>query len=335
MQVLVSNYGSFLGKKSERLIVKEKDKVVMEVPFHDLEQVTIDTAGVSLSTDVIKECTEHGIQINFLSSQGKPYAKLSSPNLTATVITRREQILAYLDQRGIQLSKAFIEGKVKNQVNTLKYFAKYRKTQDMELYHQIYQGINQMENNLKELKNIKGECIDDVRGQLLSVEGRAANVYWQMIKNLTSDKIEFPGREHRGASDPVNSLLNYGYGMLQTQVWGALILAGLEPFAGFMHVDRPGKASLVLDMIEEFRQPVVDRIVIAMVNKGMEIGMDGDKLDTVTRRDFANRVLERLESEERFEGKKFKIRTIIQRQARRIATFLRGENKYKPFVAGW
>ena len=59
MQVLVSNYGSFLGKKSERLVVKEKDKVVMEVPFHDLEYITIDTAGVSLSTDVIKECTEH------------------------------------------------------------------------------------------------------------------------------------------------------------------------------------------------------------------------------------------------------------------------------------
>lgn len=335
MQVLVSNYGSFLGKKSERLVVKENNKVVMEVPFHDLEQITIETSGASLSTDLIKECMEHGIQINFLSSQGKPYAKLSSPNLTGTVITRREQILAYLDRRGIQISKTFVEGKIKNQISTLKYFAKYRKTQDMELFNQIYQGISQMENNLNELKDIQGTCIDDVRGQLLSVEGRAANVYWQMIKILTSDKIDFPGREHRGAADPVNSLLNYGYGMLQTQIWGAIILAGLEPFAGFLHVDRPGKPSLVLDMMEEFRQPVVDRVVIAMVNKGTEIRMDGDKLDTTTRRDFAARILERLDSEERFEGKKFKVRTIIQRQARRIATFLRGESKHKPFVAGW
>lgn len=335
MQVLVSNYGSFLGKKSERLIVKEKDKVVLEVPFHDLEQVTIDTAGASLSSDVIRECMEHGIQINFLTSQGKPYAKLSSPNLTGTVITRREQVLAFLDQRGIQLAKTFIEGKIKNQVNTLKYFAKYRKTQDMELFSLIYQGINQMENNLNELKDIKGKCIDDVRGQFMSVEGRAANVYWQMVKLLTSGKVEFPGREHRGAGDPVNSLLNYGYGMLQSQIWGALILAGLEPFAGFLHVDRPGKPSLVLDMMEEFRQPVVDRVVIAMVNKGTEICMDDEKLNTATRRDFADRVLERLESEERFEGRKYKIRTIIQRQARRVATFLRVESKHKPFVAGW
>ncbi len=335
MQVLVSNYGSFLGKKSERLVVKENNKVVQEVPFHDLEQITIETSGASLSSDVIRECMEHGIQINFLSSGGKPYAKLSSPNLTGTVVTRREQVLAYLDQRGIQLSKAFVEGKIKNQVNTLKYFAKYRKTQDMDLYNQIYAGINRIEGNLNELKDINGTCIDNIRSQLLSVEGRAANVYWQMVKILTSDKIDFPGREHRGASDPFNSLLNYGYGILQTQVWGALILAGLEPFAGFLHVDRPGKPSLVLDMMEEYRQPVVDRVVIAMVNKGTEIKMDGDGLDTPTRRDFADRIFERLQSDERFEGKKFKIRTIIQRQARRMATFLRGESKYKPFGAGW
>lgn len=335
MQVLVSNYGSFLGKKSERLVVKENSKVVMEVPFHDLEQITIETSGASLSSDVIKECMEHGIQINFMSSQGRPYAKLTSPNLTGTVITRREQILAYLDQRGIKLVKTFVEGKLKNQINTLKYFAKYRKTQDMELFNQIYQGINQIENNLNELKDINGKCIDDVRGQLLSVEGRAANTYWQMVKALTADKVDFAGREHRGATDPVNMLLNYGYGILQTQVWGAIILAGLEPFAGFLHVDRPGKPSLVLDMMEEYRQPVVDRIVIAMINKGTAIKMDGDRLDTLTRRDFAAKIMERLESQERFEGKKYKIRTIIQRQARRIATFLRGESKHKPFVAGW
>lgn len=335
MHVVVSNFGSFIGKKSERLIIKENKEVVLEIPFHDLEQITIDTMGASLSIDVIKECMEHGVQINFLSSQGRPFAKLSSPNLTGTVITRREQILAYTDKRGVELSKLFVEGKIKNQVNTLKYFAKYRKSAGMEIYSQLVQGINRIENNLKELKETEGNCIDDVRGQLLSIEGRAANVYWEMFKILTCEKLEFPGREHRGATDPINSLLNYGYGILESQVWGAINLAGLEPFAGFMHVDRPGKPSLVLDMMEEFRASVVDRVVLAMVNKGMEIKMEEGKLETTTRRDFANRIMERMDSAERFEGKKYKVRSIIQRQARRIATFLRGENKYKCFVAGW
>lgn len=85
MQVLVDNFGMSLGKKSERLVLKEKGAVIAETPFRDIRQITITTLGVSISTDVIRECTEYGIQIHFLTSSGKPYANLSSPNLTGTV----------------------------------------------------------------------------------------------------------------------------------------------------------------------------------------------------------------------------------------------------------
>lgn len=335
MELLVSNYGSFLGKKSERLILKENGKVVNEIPFRDLEQVTIDTPGASLSTDLIRECVEHGVQISFLTPSGKPFAKLVSPYLTGTVITRREQLLAFTDARGVALAKLFIEGKLKNQANVLKYFSKYRKSVDRELFEVIYTRINQIEQIAAQLSEIKGRCIDDVRGQIMSAEGRAGNLYWQGVKMLTGDKMDFPGREHRGAADPVNSLLNYGYGMLYRQVEGALILAGLDPFAGFLHVDRPGKLSLVYDFVEEFRQQVVDRVVVAMINKGIAVEMEEGMLSTAARRHLSEKINERLESQEKFRGKKYKLRTIIQSQARRIATFLRGEAKYRPFVGGW
>ncbi|QNB46144.1 CRISPR-associated endonuclease Cas1 [Thermanaerosceptrum fracticalcis] len=335
MQLYISNFGSFLGKKSERLIVKENNKVVNEIPFHDLEQIIIDNPGVSLSTDCIRECVRHGIYISFLDFSGTPYASLISPYLVGTAMTRREQLMAYNDQRGIHLAKAFVEGKLKNQLNILKYFAKYRKGANRELYEQIYHGITWMEKFAEELKEIKGKCIDDIRGQIMSVEGRVGNIYWDMVKLLTDGKIEFPGREHRGAGDPFNSLLNYGYGILNQQIEKALVLAGLDIFCGYLHVDRPGKKSLVYDFIEEFRQPVVDRVVIAIVNKGIEIGMDGEYLDTQTKRDFAARIFERLDHKESFQGKKSALKTIIQNQARRIATFLRGEAKYKPFVSSW
>lgn len=335
MELLVSNYGSFLGKKSERLVLKENGKVVNEIPFHDLEQVTIDTPGASLSTDLIRECVEHGVQISFLTPAGKPFAKLVSPYLTGTVITRREQLLAFTDARGLALAKFFIEGKLKNQANVLKYFSKYRKSVDRELFAVVYTKINQIEQIAAQLSEIKGRCIDDVRGQIMSAEGRAGNLYWQGVKLLTGDKVNFPGREHRGAADPVNSLLNYGYGMLYRQVEGALILAGLDPFAGFLHVDRPGKLSLVYDFVEEFRQQVVDRVVVAMINKGIAVEMEEGMLSTATRRYLSEKINERLESQDKFQGKKYKLRTIIQSQARRVATFLRGEAKYRPFVGGW
>lgn len=165
----------------------------------------------------------------------------------------------------------------------------------------------------------------------------------------------FAGRAHRGATDSVNTLLNYGYGILYAQVWTALTLAGLEPFGGFLHVDRPGKPSLVLDFIEEFRQPIVDRTVIALLNKGFAVEWEqpdeaalkeqrqrlqpeegeSRRLAALTRKVFAAKVLERLEDEELFEGKRRKLKNILQMQARHLATFLRREGEYRPFVARW
>ena len=335
MNLIVNNYGSFIGKTSERLVVKESGKVVYEVPFFDLRQVTIATNGASLSSDVIRMCMEHGVQINFLSGTGQPYAKISSPQLTATVQTRREQLMAFLDRRGITLAQAFITGKIKNQVNTLKYFAKYRKEAQQETYGLVMDAVPKMTEIMQELDAYSGEKIDEVRGQYLSVEGRASAIYWKLVAAILEGKVEFTGREHRGAVDPFNSMLNYGYGILYSQIWSAAILAGLEPFAGFMHVDRPGKPSLVLDLIEEFRQPVVDRVVIAMFSKGCKVELKEGLLSAQTRKDLAGRILARLEVTENYEGKKHKLSTIIQRQARSIATFVRGEGKYRPFVGGW
>jgi len=102
-----------------------------------------------------------------------------------------------------------------------------------------------------------------------------------------------------------------------------------------MHVDRPGKPSLVLDLIEEFRQPVVDRTVIAMFSKGHKVQLEEGKLSADTRKELAAKILARLDSTENYEGKKHKLTTIIQRQARSLGTFVRGEGKYRPFVGGW
>ncbi|PKM82813.1 MAG: CRISPR-associated endonuclease Cas1 [Firmicutes bacterium HGW-Firmicutes-13] len=335
MNLVIDNYGSFIGKKSERLVIKENGKVVKEIPFFDLSQVTVISGGVSLSIDAIKMCMEYGVQINFLSNTGQPFAKISSPQLSATVQTRRQQMMAYMDHRGVYLARAFVSGKIKNQVNTLKYFAKHRKEARKEAYERIIQAVSKMEKLLLELDNYQGTAIDELRGQFLSVEGRASSLYWEQVAFILQGKIDFPGREHRGTVDPVNAMLNYGYGILYSQVWSAIILAGLEPFAGFMHVDRPGKPSLVLDLIEEFRQPIVDRVIIAMLSKGYNVEMEEERLSSKTRRELADKVLKRMETTDRYDKKKYKLSTVIQRQARSIATYVRGESNYRPFVGGW
>ena len=103
-QLIISDYGTYLGKRSERVSVRyrDKDREKEEHALMDLDQIVITSRGVSMSSDLIEACTERGIEISFLSFNGKPYAKLNSPSLTATVISRREQLAAYHDERGLE-----------------------------------------------------------------------------------------------------------------------------------------------------------------------------------------------------------------------------------------
>jgi CRISPR-associated protein Cas1 len=333
--LVVSDFGSFLGKKGERLVVKRAGEVVLEAPFHDVEQVSILGSGVTLSTDVIKECSRQGIQLNFVSGSGDPYAKLVSPALTGTVVTRREQLLAYFDERGLKFAKATVAGKIKNQANVLKYFAKHRRHAAPEVHGRIYDGAAKLDALRLDVDRVAGGRVDDAREKLMSLEGQAGRVYWELVRLVLPVEAGFESRERRGATDPVNSLLNYGYGILYHQVSGALSLAGLDNFAGFLHADRAGKPSLVLDMVEVFRQPVVDRVIIAWLNRGFVVDMDGERLADKTRRELAAKVLERLEDQDRYEGAQHRLKTIIQVQCRHLAMFFRGEAPYRPYVAGW
>ncbi len=341
--LIADQFGSHVGKYSERLKVTRQKEVLTQAPLLHLESVTIASSGVSISAEAIRACVEHGIPIHFLSGSGTPYASLYSAGLTATVLTRRAQLDAFRDVRGVRLALAFAGGKIENQSRLVKYAAKYRKETAPALHQELRWLAGEIIDHMEELCAIdflaprEGYTIDDVRGSLLSVEGRAAQKYWRAIKALLPEALGWPGRQGRGARDPFNSALNYGYGILYAEVERALVLAGLDPYGGFIHVDRPGKPSLVLDLIEEFRAPVVDRTVLGLANKGVALEQDErGYLTEATRRMLAERVLERLAAMERYEQKRHALRSIIQMQARHVATFVRGEREaYEPFLASW
>lgn len=337
--LIVEEHGTFVGKHSERLQVErvKTGELLMQAPLLHLESVLIATNGASLSADAVRACSERGIPIHFLDSRGQPYASLYSAGLTGTVETRRAQLRAAEDARGVALAKAMAIGKIRNQANLLKYMAKYRKEKDPTLYDEVRRLATEVAEHEEEVNHLQAERLDEVRFLLLSAEGRAAQKYWDGVGRLLLAEMEWPGRQTQGARDPLNSALNYGYGILYAAVERACVLAGLDPYAGFLHVDRPGKPSLVLDLIEEFRQPVVDRTVLGMVNKGMPLTLDAQgRLVPESRRLLAEKVLARLDGEERYEGKRHTLLSIVQMQARHVATFVRGEREaYEPFVMSW
>jgi len=343
--LIIDQYGAFLGKHSERLIVTKGEEKIAQAPLLHLESVVIANQGVSLSAEAVRECTERGIPIHFISGTGTAYASLYSAGLTGTIATRRAQLEALNTTRGLSLVLGFGMGKLQNQSNLLKYMAKYRRETDPDLHNELRLCADEVLDHLIEMEQIRQYpeyrdgtvTVNDLRNELMGIEGRGAQKYWKAVKQVLPEKYRFSGRRGRGATDPINAALNYSYGILYGQVERCLVLAGLDPFAGFLHVDRPGKPSLTLDFIEEFRPVVVDRTVFGLANKNVAFDFDEHNMLTrETRKMLAEKINERLESEVPYEGKRYPIRAVIQMQARHIATYLRGERaSYEPLLMGW
>ena len=329
-------FGSHIGKYSKRLKVTQGGEVLSQAPLLHLQSVLITSRGVSISADAIEACCEQGIPILFLTNKGKPYASLYAAGLTGTVITRREQLLAYYDMRGAEVARVIAQAKVNNQINTLKYLAKNRK--DTDAYNLLTNGAISLRDHLAAFDHIApDDTLEAVRETIMGIEGHAGRVYWMAVAAILPDEYGWPGRAGRGAADPLNSLLNYGYGILYTRIEQAIILAGLDPYAGFLHTDRSGKPSLVLDMIEEFRQIAIDRLVIGLAARHFNVSQDVDgRLSEEVRGAYAEKVLTHLEATVRYQGKRYPLRYVIQNQARRLASYLRGDAElYEPFAAGW
>jgi CRISPR-associated protein Cas1 len=305
------------------------------VPLSRLRSVTVSGRGVTISSDLIASLVERGIGLSFLTRRGSPVAQLSAPGLGGTVQTRRSQLAAYQSALGVQLAAAFVRGKLRNQRHQLQYSGKYLKTNDAERFARLEKKVAALKNLRKQLIDFAGDNLDDVRDRLMGYEGTGARLYWEGVAILLEGRVTFPGRETRGTIDPINSALNYGYGILYSQVSAAVVNAGLEMYAGFLHVDRAGKPALVLDLVEEFRAPIVDRAVLAIVNQGTPIETDDYGLTAASRRLVADRVLERLQTAVPYEGKRWPLAAIIQNQARHLAVAVRGERTYESFASRW
>jgi CRISP-associated protein Cas1 len=328
-QLFVSGFGLYIGKKSERLTIRHQGKLCAQVPFLKLQELVIAGRGISLSSDLIDELCSRGIRIAFLSNSGRPNALLTSPLLTATVLTRRSQLAAIDSAVGVEFARRIVAGKLRNQEKLLRYFAKSRSGQ---LQASLQKAADQIGALCRQSLRLNAADMSLVRFPLLGLEGTAGRLYWGQIAKIVPD---FSGRLHQADQSPVNAALNFGYGILYSHVWGAVMNAGLEPFAGFVHTDRPGKPSLVLDLIEEFRQPVVDRPLFAWLTKGGSINLKNGLLDGASKDQVASRILQRLNSSETYQGKSHQVRSIIQMQTRQAASFFKGNARYRPFAFQW
>jgi CRISPR-associated protein Cas1 len=172
---------------------------------------------------------------------------------------------------------------------------------------------------------------DDWRSRLLGLEGDGSAAYFGALREAGLFAPSFERRMGRGATEVVNAGLNLGYTLLMTRVWSALVNAGLECFAGVLHQDRPGKPSLALDIMEEYRPFVVDRTIVTL-RQNME---SADSLDAKLRRRIISDIGDVFERRILHRGRKLRLQTVLQRQAYRLAGHFAGEQAYRPVRFSW
>lgn len=336
MELLVSQVGVSLGISREGITVRDRGKNILTAPTANVRHISVVSKGVVISSNLILFCAEKNIPLDFFDEQGKPAARLYHAG-SADSMVWVAQLEALRSGLGLELARRFVEGKMSNQLNLMKYFFKYNKEGDPGFAAAFPVNADGLEKRLTELDELPACDLDTLRGKLLSIEGRAASFYWTLVQLLVKDETDFTGRERQGAKDLVNSMLNYGYGILYSRIWDAVLKARLNPYISFMHTHQAGKPTLIYDLIEEFRPVAVDRVVIALVNRKHKLKTDErGYLDKETRDILIKKILERLNSFETFRGTRMRLSEVIRYQAKEVARYVTGEIKtYKPYSFKW
>jgi CRISPR-associated endonuclease Cas1 len=333
-ELVINSAGVFIGISHKGITVKEFGKTKSVVPKNTLTSISILSNTVSLSGHLIQWCSQNSVAIDFIGFDGLPFAKIFTPNYPDAELSLA-QTHALDNGTGIALLKSFVSGKIKNQAGLLKYYYKYRKTSNNGYTNLFKQRIDQLQETLNKIKNEQFTNLDKARATVIGFEGFASNCYWDMISKLLEGYAVFEKRERQGATDLVNCMLNYGYGILYSKVWQAIIQKGLNPCISFLHVSKKNKPSLAFDLIEEFRQQAVDKSVFAMITKGIPVEVTKGQLTPDTKKKLAFYVLKRLNGFEMFRGKKRRMCEIIECQAELLAAHMQGKGQYKPYVAKW
>lgn len=334
--LVITTPGHFIRKRGERIVVTDKQNIVAEIPVIKLTGLTLSSKGVALSCDVIGLCIQKEIYIHFIDDIGRIVAVASPPGgssgeMSLLQITERDK------EKGLTLAKMFVLGKVKNQFTLLKYYFKYPINHENRFgrsFLEKYQYMREIIGKIQGISNFSNA--EAFRQQIMGLEGAFGAIYWDIIKHLFRNGVEFPGRIRQGAKDIVNSALNYGYGVLYGRILNTIVKAGLNPMAGFLHSYQAGKPVLVYDLIEEFRSLIVDRGIFSMFNRGEKLKTDNEQLLTAeTRKRIAKSVLNRLSSEVWFRGRRFTFEEVIQEQACNIRRHLNNKIEYHPFLGRW
>lgn len=317
MQLVINSPGTFITQKDGCFRLKQKEKLFDISPLK-VESIVISNQAM-ISTQAIALALEHNIDVIFLNSFGDPLGRVWFAKMGSTALIRRRQLEAAGSPLGLKLVLEMIQLKMENQIRFLKKLMHARPGKEP-----LFSGPIQIIENAKSELNLKEQNLENVRNRLMGLEGTSGRAYFQCLSKIVPEKYRFKSRSRRPAKDPFNAVLNYCYGILYSRVEKACILAGLDPYVGFLHTDNYNKKSLVFDLIEPFRIYGEQTAVYLFTGKKIKDEYFDIKENAVSLHQKGKPLVvesmnKHIEETVRYRRKNVKRRHILQHEAHRMA----------------
>lgn len=256
----VTAEGAHLRIRNRVLEVLVEGQVQVHVPLHHLQGVAL-FGSATVSSEALHRCTDAGVALTFLDRNGRLRARVDAPN-SGNVLLRRQQFrLADDGPASLALGRSFVAGKLNNARNILLHAARDAPEANLApaLLREAAEHVR-----VRILGAAASETADELRGH----EGLGTRAYFRAFRPIIrADAFQMEARTRRPPRDPLNAMLSFTYALLLNDCVAALTAAGFDPSVGFFHRDRPGRPGLALDLMEEFRPLLADRVVLALVNR--------------------------------------------------------------------
>jgi CRISPR-associated protein Cas1 len=251
MQLHLNTYGAYLHIKDNMFEVQVRadgETKRTQVAAHKVKSIWLST-GTALSSDAVKLAVRNNIDIVFLENNGTPIGRVWHTKLGSTTLIRKKQLEASLGEQALHYTKQWVGAKMDNQIEMVAGLRKHRTQHHSYLDFQL----ESMASMRLKVESVSAKHVDDVADSIRGWEGTCGRLYFETLSFVLPQKYQFGGRSFRPAKDVFNAFLNYAYGVMYSRVEKSLILAGVDPYVGFLHRDDYNYKSMVNDFIEPYR----------------------------------------------------------------------------------
>ncbi|MBS7257709.1 MAG: CRISPR-associated endonuclease Cas1 [Methanobrevibacter sp.] len=331
MKLVIDGYNKSIHKKDNQLTIHENSQIIDSIKANKINDITIVGKGY-VTFDALNLMAENNIKLISINPRCGLNYTLESPD-SKNVELKKQQYKLSENKLGLEISKELIKSKMKNQKATLTTLNKNKQI------FEVFNHRSKIDELIKQIEKLDFENKNkQIRMQIMRIEGKSSNEYWSAIKYFIPKEIHFEKRTKK-PTDLLNSMLNYGYAILASEITKSILTSGLDPYCGFLHYDMENRTSLTFDLIEPFRQQLVDKTMIGLINKKQVTMNDLDKRNNTlklnARKLIVNKILEKTFSTITYDGKTVSYSQLIQKQSQNLVETLLKNKEFKGFYLRW